>query len=161
MAPLTRINRNALLGMVQRQRLMEKPDAYFSRYCNGRIPSPVERLFCIEQAVLEMTPAEIYKNDLYEVQVFRQLPFIHLTISRRDGGRCTDWEHFQQIKNQVVGAEYEAVELFPAQSRMVDAANEYHLWVYAHPGFRFPVNFEQRGGIAQAARVVELAGQVS
>jgi hypothetical protein len=148
--------------MLQRQRLMEKPDSYFSRFLNGRLPSSLlEKLFCVEQAVLELTPAEIYKNDVYEVQVFSRLPFIHLTISRRDGGRCDNWEHFQQIKNEIVGREYEAAELFPAQSRMVDAANEYHLWVSANASFRFPVKFEDRNVISHAARLLELARQVS
>jgi hypothetical protein len=52
-----------------------------------------------------------------------------------------DWRHFQRIKNEIVGPENEAVELFPAESRLVDGANQYHLWVLADKECRFPIGF--------------------
>ena len=30
--------------------------------------------------------------------------------------------------NDIMGDEYEGVELFPAESRMLNTANQYHLW---------------------------------
>jgi len=39
-----------------------------------------------------------------------------------------DWRQFQVIKNLLLGPEVEAVELFPRESRLMDAANQYHLW---------------------------------
>jgi hypothetical protein len=69
-------------------------------------------------------------NQLYTVWVY-ELPqeAHHLSIKRFDKAACRDWRHFQWIKNEVCGAEREAVEIFPAESRLLDAANQYHLWV--------------------------------
>jgi hypothetical protein len=53
---------------------------------------------------------------------------VHLSIKRFDRGPVRDWRHLQQIKNEVVGPEAEAFEIFPAESRLVDTANQYHLW---------------------------------
>lgn len=85
----------------------------------------------------------LWINDVYQVAV-RPLEgdyegFIHLNIRRRDGGPILrDWRHFQQIKNELVGPECEAVELYPAESRKVDASNKFHLFVANDPNFRFP-----------------------
>lgn len=34
----------------------------------------------------------------------------------------------RRIKNELLGPEYEAIELFPAESRLLDSANQYHLF---------------------------------
>ena len=79
---------------------------------------------------------------------------LHLSIKRNDRGVWRDWRDLQRIKNEIAGPECEAVEMFPAESRMVDTANQYHLWVLP-PGKRFPFGFTQRlvaskpGGIAE------------
>lgn len=52
-----------------------------------------------------------------------------LSIRRDDRAPVRDWRHMQEIKNQLCGPEREGVELFPAESRLVDQANQYHLWV--------------------------------
>jgi len=36
------------------------------------------------------------------------------------------------------------VELFPAESRLVDTSNTYHLWVHHDPTYRFPVGLHHR-----------------
>jgi len=54
---------------------------------------------------------------------------VHLSIKRNDKECVHDWRDLQRIKNEVVGEEREAVELYPAESRLVDQANQYHLWV--------------------------------
>ena len=54
---------------------------------------------------------------------------MHLTFKRNDRAAVRDWRHFQAIKNEVAGPEREAVELFPPESELMDAANEYHLWI--------------------------------
>lgn len=88
-------------------------------------------------------------NNLYQVQVrpfdWMDKKWIHLNIRRRDGKAIfRDWRHFQWIKNQLVGPECEAVELYPAESRMVDSNNKYHLWCCADPTFRFPLGMTDR-----------------
>ncbi len=39
------------------------------------------------------------------------------------------WAAKQRIKNELFGHERTAIEVFPAESQLVDAANMYHIWV--------------------------------
>jgi len=88
----------------------------------------------------------LWRNDIYQVQRREmQGGMVHINIRRRDGGPILrDWRHFQQIKNEMLGDECEAVELYPAESRKVDSSNKYHLWGYADPTWRFPIGMETR-----------------
>jgi hypothetical protein len=54
---------------------------------------------------------------------------MHLSFKRKDRTAVRDWRHFQAIKNEVAGPDREAIEIFPPESQLYDAANEYHLWV--------------------------------
>jgi len=69
---------------------------------------------------------------------------VWLSIKRIDKGVMHDWRHLQEIKNMIVGPEHEAVELYPAESRLTDTANQYHLWVLRSPTLRFPFGFDRR-----------------
>jgi len=53
-----------------------------------------------------------------------------LVIKRRDGKPIGDWRTLQDAKNQAVGPEREAVQVFPPESEVTDTANLYHLWVF-------------------------------
>lgn len=53
---------------------------------------------------------------------------VHLSIKRLDKEPMGDWREMLRIKNELVGEEAEAVELFPSMTRLVDAANQFHLW---------------------------------
>lgn len=88
---------------------------------------------------------QYWVNDIYQVQRIDHGGLIQLNIRRRDGGPILrDWRHFQAIKNQLLGEECEAVELYPAESRLTDTANKFHLWGVPDPTFRFPFGFNQR-----------------
>jgi hypothetical protein len=88
---------------------------------------------------------EYWVNDLFQIEVSKCGAFVHLDIRRRDGSiDLRDWRHFQQIKNEIVGEECEGIELYPAESRKVDTANRFHLWVCTDPTFRFPFGSERR-----------------
>lgn len=39
-----------------------------------------------------------------------------------------DWRDFQRIKNDICGPEWEGLELYPAESRLVDPSNRFYLW---------------------------------
>lgn len=54
---------------------------------------------------------------------------IHLSIRHQQRKAIRDWRHFQRIKNELVGKQREAIEIFPPESLLVDGANQYHLWV--------------------------------
>jgi hypothetical protein len=68
----------------------------------------------------------------------------HLSIKRRDKKVIHDWRDLQQIKNMILGPEYEAVELYPAESRKVDSANQFHLFALADGKDRFPFGYRER-----------------
>jgi hypothetical protein len=71
-------------------------------------------------------------------------PMIHLSIKRVDREAFHDWRVLQDIKNSVLSPEHEAVELYPADSRLWDTANQYHLWAFADPRHGFPFGFRGR-----------------
>ena len=84
-------------------------------------------------------------NDLYQVEVRDHGDMWQVNVRRRDGAPgVRDWRHFQQIKNEVVGAENEGYEVYPAESRKVDTANKYHLWVFKDPARRLPFGYAER-----------------
>tara|TARA_X000001382_G_C3133071_1_gene167045 strand:- start:201 stop:698 length:498 start_codon:yes stop_codon:yes gene_type:complete len=88
----------------------------------------------IKALLTETLNEEVWANDLYECAVRRvsdaQLKddVIHLSIKNYDRNTEIPWQHKQWIKNEVLGEEYEGLELFPAESRMVNTANQYHIW---------------------------------
>lgn len=95
----------------------------------------------------------VFMNDTYQVLLRQKVlelsptlkaPTFWLSIKRLDREPCRDWRHFQQIKNEIIGPEYEAMELYPAESRLVDSANQYHLWGFYDPTYRFPFGFNER-----------------
>jgi hypothetical protein len=87
-------------------------------------------------------PGELFVNDRYDVIRERVGPMWHLSIRPHNPRRGRPWREFQRIKNDLVGPENEGVEIFPAESRLVDTADQYHLWVAADAGFRFPFGFD-------------------
>lgn len=84
---------------------------------------------------------EVWINDIYQVNVRRGEHIVHLSIKRLDKSPITDWRHKQLIKNELVGEECEGLEIYPAESRLVDTANQFHLWCYCDPTFRIPVGW--------------------
>lgn len=90
---------------------------------------------------------EIWLNDVYQCAV-RRVPAgdhnnIHLSIKRIDKKPIHDWRALQRIKNEVIGPECEFVEIYPAESRLVDTANQYWLWGTDDPSFRLPFGFNE------------------
>ena len=139
-----RVERNVVSGMIQRAALLDQPNEFFCTFFNGRVPTVHEKIRFVEHAMVSLTAGVIYQNDTYAVEVIQAPPFVHLDIRRLDGEPCKSWRDFQRIKNELVGPEHEAVELFPAEGRLVDTANQYHLWVAADPQYRFPFGFNHR-----------------
>ena len=97
----------------------------------------------------------VFINDLYQV-TYREVETMlfsdpgtaprkvaWLCIRRKDSEAVHDWRHLQNIKNDLCGPEYEAMEIYPAESRLVDSCNQYHLWVLPK-GLRVPFGYEER-----------------
>ena len=89
----------------------------------------------------EFLDGETFMNDDYVViRTEQENGSTHLSIRRLDRKPCRDWRDFQQIKNELCGEEREALELYPRESRLVDTANQFHLWVQKK-GFVIPVGY--------------------
>lgn len=98
----------------------------------------------ITEALKRAKNVILWRNDSYTVGVrYEDGGLVHLSIKRNDRETIHDWRDLQEIKNALVGAEREAVEIYPAESRLVDSANQYHLWVLP-AGERVPFGFESR-----------------
>jgi len=93
---------------------------------------------------------KVYKNKTYMVLKITHAgapgkpDLVWLSIKRNDKETIHDWREFQEIKNELVGRECEGIELYPAESRVMDTANQYHLWVIDDPKFRWPFGYKTR-----------------
>ncbi len=143
MTRFERVQPNAQETQIFRDALLAQPPEFFRAYF-GFVPDMLQKIFLVEKLLGSMAAPKMYMNDLYRVQVREVAPFVQLDITRRDGEVCSNWQDFQKIKNELVGPECEGVELFPAESRLVDTANQYHLWVMPNTRYRFPFGFENR-----------------
>ena len=109
-----------------------------------------DNLHGIDGSDVPLDPHTTYlRNNHYQVDV-RPVgdnePFgrtMWLSIKRTDRAPMHDWRDLQQIKNMIVGEDVEAVELYPAESRLVDTSNQYHLWCFID-GYKLPFGYGER-----------------
>jgi len=68
----------------------------------------------------------------------------HVQIQRRDGQPAGPerYRDFMRVRDELIGEEHEAVEMYPARSRETDVANIYHLWVVQSDADEFAVGFK-------------------
>jgi hypothetical protein len=91
----------------------------------------------------------LWVNSKYTVGVSKKfskelnIEITHLDIKRNDKAAVHDWRDLQRIKNELCGPECEAIELYPAEKRLVDSANSYHLWAFP-AGFFLPLGWTER-----------------
>lgn len=100
----------------------------------------------------QLQSERVFKNSKYQVSV--ALPFkcdrpgwgmvSHVSVIPLDGQPSRSWADMQEIKNVLFGHEYEAVEIYPAESRLVDCGANYHLWVFVEAGFQIPFGWKER-----------------
>ncbi|MEP6671662.1 MAG: hypothetical protein ABJF10_21040 [Chthoniobacter sp.] len=143
MKRFTRLQRDVRENQIYRDALLAQPAEFFRTHF-GLVPDPMQKLCFVERLIQNVNAPHVFANDIYSVRMRDASPFIQLEIARFDGEPRTSWREFQQIKNELVGPECEAVELYPADSRLVDTANQYHLWVNPNPAFRFPFGYDRR-----------------
>ena len=97
-------------------------DSINSMKPNGEKPQPI--------------PKAVWENSRYLVQEYDVseeygIPITWLSIKNTHNNHLAhDWRDLQRIKNEICGEEKEAVEVYPAMSRMVDTSNQFHLWVF-------------------------------
>lgn len=104
----------------------------------------------------EVGKQETWANSLYLIQINRNARhqlgdgvvdhggMFELTLRRQDRGTDIDWRHVQQIKNQIVGEQHEMVQLFPAESRLRDSANQYWFYGFNNAEIEFPFGMKGR-----------------
>jgi len=92
--------------------------------------------------IAELESAEMWRNDKYVVVVTRweDGAVQELSIRRADRRAVHDWRDFQRIKSEIAGAEVEGFEMYPAESRLMDTANQYYLFCLP-PGQRIPAGY--------------------
>lgn len=69
---------------------------------------------------------------------------LHLHVNPVDGGGAPRWAEMQRVKDELVGHERVAVEVYPARSNLVDQADAYHLWVLPE-GMELPFGLHEGG----------------
>jgi len=119
----------------------------------AQLSSPMARQLGIDAkaALLASTgnlDSQVFRNSRYQVI---RTPYTlddgeiayNLSIKSIDNDAIHDWRDFQRIKNELCGKECEAVELYPAESRLVDTSNQYYLFAMPE-GFKFPFGFQAR-----------------
>ena len=74
---------------------------------------------------------------------FGDFSMTHLSIKTHDRAPENDWREFQRIKNELCSPECEAIQIYPAESRLVDTSNQYHLWVFPDES-TIPLGFHAR-----------------
>lgn len=110
---------------------VESFDQFVADYADLELSPPqLRRLFD------KMKADKLYLSEFYQVAIdkrpthgFPGMLVWHLSIKRIDKEPIMDWRDLQAIKCQLCGDEAEAIQLFPAKSRVVDTSNQYHLWV--------------------------------
>jgi len=90
------------------------------------------------------SPDKVYKNNIYIVQVFNKDtswgPMKKALIRRNDEAPIHSWQDLQRVKNEIFGPERIALEVYPRQSRLIDDANIYWLWVF-HENTICPIEY--------------------
>lgn len=122
------------------------------------------------QQYKEDVGARVYLNSIYQVEysivqgppVFGRI--VYLSVKTKDKQPRHDWRELQRIKNELVGEEVEAVELYPAESRVVDTSNQYHLFCFPELQFerrRFPFGYRDRLVAEGSSSLINMTGNGS
>ena len=78
--------------------------------------------------VIHCNPEEL-SNEIWSPQLKGKMDY--LSIKRNDKEAIRSWSDFQEIKNMIIkdGKDRYALEIYPPEDRLVNTANQYHLWV--------------------------------
>jgi hypothetical protein len=97
-----------------------------------------------------LSEATSFKNSIYLVRIHDVEPgpnmpaLWHLNIRRLNGNvpGAERYPAFMRIRDELIGPEHEAIEIYPARSREMDIANAYHLWAVQSAADTFPIGFK-------------------
>ena len=120
----------------------------------------------------EFSNVDMYENDVYCVHHYKSKEtnkFIwnegfmdgmdYLSIKRIDKKPCRSWTDFQKIKNELVvnGENRYALEVYPPKNRLVNTANQYHIWVMPY-GFDIRFGFKTREVLEDDNQEITISG---
>jgi len=71
-----------------------------------------------------------WESEEYYGFVRRSGRMMVLSITATDETSRHDWREFQELKNMLIGPEWEAVEIYPAESELKDPSNRFFLWCF-------------------------------
>lgn len=104
--------------------------------------------FEIEDTLAELARTKVYINSRFQVHVQELddsrssgLQLTWLSIKNRDKSARHDWRDFQRLKTELLGADVEGIEIYPAEDRVVDTCNQWHLICF-QPGQRVPFGYQ-------------------
>lgn len=91
--------------------------------------TPFEEVFDVPMKHLR-PDSRIYRNSRYQVIIHPLKGGVEwLSIKRLSKAHIHDWRELLRIKNELTHPDREAFELYPGMFRVVDASNQYHLFV--------------------------------
>jgi hypothetical protein len=138
--------------------LMSRDNEWWQRTSGVQFLDDESKLAYIK-TVLQRETKEMWANDIYCVHKEDYGEMVHLSIKRHDRAPCLDWRDKQEIKNQLVGPECEGLELYPAESRVVDTSNQFHLWVFKtmklEIGFQMGFKTDEPMGLSKQRKLDE------
>lgn len=120
----------------QMQALAQNPDVVKARKISARIKASRIWPPMVRTGDWHPDGAAVFTNGLYCATLRSYAdgwplgggPWAAIGIWCEDGEPRHDWRDFQCIKNDLVGAGWEGVELFPNEQRLLDPSNYYLLW---------------------------------
>lgn len=147
-------------GPLERAKIIPKTDAQIDAVLEQARKAFPEQSEIPDDVLKAMMHAEVnvetWRNAFYMIMVYRgrecdelvhQEEFkgkcIWLSIKRRDKKPVNHWQDMQTIKNHLAGPDREAIQIFPAESRVVNTSNQYHLMVMPE-GAKIPFGWDRR-----------------
>lgn len=118
-------------------------DVPWTPFVEGELPtSNLPIVQEVREKLLGVAINSRYQVYVYDAGTGRFGRMVWLSIKTLDKSARHDWRDLQRIKNEVVGPQYDAVEIYPAEKKLVDTSNQYHLWVFLD--FEIPFGFNER-----------------
>ena len=111
---------------------------------NKKYPEKLVRVGMPELASASQVLIEVWRSKYFLVQIYKFSEDVErITVNRtaiNSSGDWLDnisWDELQSLKEQCGRGEFEAVEIYPKSSDVVNVANMRHLWVFRGEGLPF------------------------
>ncbi len=96
--------------------------SHYSKIC----PSTID--FDIHPHLAKVS--KIWDDGTYIIMYDRISGYEHLRIRRKDDKPIHSYMDIQRIKNDLLGKDIVAIEIYPKQKNFVNGSNTYHLWTW-------------------------------